>query len=43
MAHQVGRANRREWWLFRADAVIPGCVPKGRDNDDDSGDDDGGG
>jgi 4-amino-4-deoxy-L-arabinose transferase-like glycosyltransferase len=48
MAHQVGRANRREWWLFRADAVIPGCVPKGRDNDDnddndDSGDDGGGG
>jgi len=23
----VGHANRREWWMFRADAVIPGCVP----------------
>ena len=23
----VGHANRRDWWLFRADAVIPGCVP----------------
>ncbi|MBS0432573.1 MAG: glycosyltransferase family 39 protein [Proteobacteria bacterium] len=26
-AIHVGRANRREWWMFRADAVIPGCVP----------------
>jgi len=24
----VGYANRREWWMFRADAVVPGCVPK---------------
>lgn len=23
----VGHANRREWWLFRADAAVPGCVP----------------
>jgi len=23
----VGHANRREWWLFRADALVPGCVP----------------
>jgi 4-amino-4-deoxy-L-arabinose transferase-like glycosyltransferase len=23
----VGHANRREWWLFRADALHPGCVP----------------
>ena len=38
-AHLVGNANRRQWWLFRATAVIPGCVPKGRDNDDDSGSD----
>lgn len=22
----VGHANRREWWMFRGDAVIPGCV-----------------
>jgi hypothetical protein len=21
----VGHANRREWWLFRADAVAPAC------------------
>ena len=21
------RANRRGWWLFRADAVVPGCRP----------------
>jgi 4-amino-4-deoxy-L-arabinose transferase-like glycosyltransferase len=26
-AIDLGRANRREWWLFKADAVIPGCVP----------------
>jgi 4-amino-4-deoxy-L-arabinose transferase-like glycosyltransferase len=26
-AIHVGRANRREWWMFRADAVVPGCVP----------------
>jgi 4-amino-4-deoxy-L-arabinose transferase-like glycosyltransferase len=23
----IGHANRRDWWLFRADAVVPGCVP----------------
>ncbi len=31
-AQYVGHANRREWWLFRADAVAPTCrdgkVPK---------------
>ncbi len=26
-ATYVGHANRREWWMFRADAVAPGCVP----------------
>jgi len=26
-AIDLGHANRREWWLFKADAVIPGCVP----------------
>jgi len=25
-AKLVGHANRREWWLFRGDAVIPDCV-----------------
>ncbi len=23
----VGHANRREWWMFQAAAVAPGCVP----------------
>jgi len=26
-AISVGHANRRDWWLFRSDAVMPGCVP----------------
>jgi 4-amino-4-deoxy-L-arabinose transferase-like glycosyltransferase len=26
-AVHVGHANRREWWMFKADAVVPGCVP----------------
>ncbi|MGH8158852.1 MAG: ArnT family glycosyltransferase [Rhodanobacter sp.] len=26
-AIHVGHANRREWWMFKADAVVPGCVP----------------
>jgi hypothetical protein len=26
-AINVGHANRRDWWLFKADAVIAGCVP----------------
>jgi 4-amino-4-deoxy-L-arabinose transferase-like glycosyltransferase len=33
-ATYVGHANRREWWLFRADALVPGCVPHGSDTDD---------
>ena len=24
----AGYSNRRQWWMFRADAVVPGCVPK---------------
>ncbi|MES2311286.1 MAG: glycosyltransferase family 39 protein [Pseudomonadota bacterium] len=27
-AIHVGHANRREWWLFKADAVIAGCTPR---------------
>ena len=23
----VGHANRRDWWMFRADAVVTDCVP----------------
>ena len=26
-ATRVGHANRRDWWLFGADAVRPGCMP----------------
>jgi len=26
-ATYVGHANRREWWMFKADAVVPGCTP----------------
>ena len=33
-ATHVGRANRREWWMFRADAVKPGCAPTVRSDDD---------
>ncbi len=25
-ATYVGHANRREWWLFRADAINPACA-----------------
>ncbi|HWX64881.1 MAG TPA: glycosyltransferase family 39 protein [Rhodanobacter sp.] len=27
-AIHVGHANRREWWMFKADAVIAGCTPQ---------------
>ena len=30
----VGYANRRQWWMFRADAVVPGCVPKFEEAED---------
>ncbi|RAN82907.1 dolichyl-phosphate-mannose--protein mannosyltransferase [Bacillus sp. SRB_336] len=36
-ATRVGHANGREWWMFKADAVVPGCLPT--DNADESGDD----
>jgi 4-amino-4-deoxy-L-arabinose transferase-like glycosyltransferase len=38
-AVHVGRANRREWWMFRADAVKPGCAPliKSDEQDPESG------
>ena len=26
-AIDLGRANRRDWWLLGADALVPGCVP----------------
>ena len=34
-ATYVGLANRREWWMFQADAVIPGCLPGTEDSDTD--------
>ena len=37
-AVHVGHANRREWWLVGADALVPGCVPAGAAGDD-TGDD----
>jgi len=30
-ATHIGFANRREYWLFGADAVVQGCVPKASD------------
>ncbi|MGA9334718.1 MAG: glycosyltransferase family 39 protein [Rudaea sp.] len=38
-AQRIGEANRREWWMFRSDAVIPGCVPTGDANEKQSVDD----
>ncbi|WP_254427215.1 glycosyltransferase family 39 protein [Rhodanobacter sp. C01] len=35
-AIHVGRANRREWWMFRIDAVVPGCTPRMSENADDN-------
>ncbi|MCX7513237.1 ArnT family glycosyltransferase [Frateuria hangzhouensis] len=26
-AVDLGHANRRQWWLFKAGAVVPGCLP----------------
>ena len=33
-AIHVGHANRRDWWMFRQDAVIPGCIPRTAGDDD---------
>jgi 4-amino-4-deoxy-L-arabinose transferase-like glycosyltransferase len=33
-ATRVGEANRREWWLFGMEAVVPGCVPKTRKDEE---------
>jgi 4-amino-4-deoxy-L-arabinose transferase-like glycosyltransferase len=32
-AINLGHANRRDWWLFKAAAVIPGCTPPASDDD----------
>ncbi len=31
-AIHVGHANRRDWYLFQRDAVVPGCVPPRSDD-----------
>ncbi|RDS84379.1 ArnT family glycosyltransferase [Dyella psychrodurans] len=36
-AINIGHANRRNWWLFKADAVVPGCVPSEHSDADDPG------
>jgi len=33
-ATYAGHANRREWWMFRLDAVLPGCIPRENGDDD---------
>jgi hypothetical protein len=33
-AQRVGHANRREWWLFGADAVVAGCTPPNPKDED---------
>ena len=30
-AISLGHANRRGWWMFKADAVTPGCLPDASD------------
>jgi 4-amino-4-deoxy-L-arabinose transferase-like glycosyltransferase len=30
----AGYSNRRQWWMFRSDAVVPNCVPKFDDSED---------
>jgi hypothetical protein len=37
-AINMGHANRRDWWLFKADAVIPGCTPPPATTDEDISD-----
>ncbi len=32
-AIRVGAANRRTWWVYRADAVVPGCKPAAAKDD----------
>ncbi len=37
---RVGRSNRRDWWMFQADAVVPGCtLPARRGQIDDDTED----
>ena len=38
----AGYSNRRQWWMFRADAVVPNCVPKDAEDKSDSAEEGGG-
>lgn len=37
-ARRVGMANRRIWWVYRADALISGCTPAPTQTEPDPGD-----
>ncbi|HET8898187.1 MAG TPA: glycosyltransferase family 39 protein, partial [Rhodanobacteraceae bacterium] len=34
LATDLGRANRRDWWLVPVAAIVPGCVPAAIDDDE---------
>ena len=38
----AGYANWRQWLMFRADAVVPNCVPKDAEDKSDSAEEGGG-
>jgi hypothetical protein len=38
----LGHANQRDWWMFKADAVVPGCVPSAAVDESPDGDPDAG-
>ena len=31
----VGHANRRDWWMFRTDALVAGCMPQAQTGSED--------
>ncbi len=37
-AQRIGEANRREWWLFGSDAVVPDCTPASPKDEEESTD-----
>ena len=36
-AINMGHANRRDWWLLKTDALVPGCTPAPASTDEDTG------